>query len=374
MEILYYICLGCLALPICMTLANLPFFRRATRPKETMEAVTVCIPARNEAAHIEATLQALLADPNLPLTVLVGDDHSEDDTAARVRRFAQSAPRVRLVSIPELPEGWSGKMHACHHLASQATTSWIAFLDADVRLTADALPRLQAEAQAASCDLLSGFPRQQTQSLGEALLIPHIQFILLGFLPFFLARFVHSAALAAGCGQLFLVKKAAYEAIGGHRSISLSVHDGLHLPRAFRQAGFRTRAVDASDVARCRMYEDLRSTWLGLSKNATDGMGAPGSIGPFTVLLGAGQVLPALLTLLGQAAFAPLWLLSTVHHLALALKFGQSWRTALLHPVGIFILLIIQWNALGRKLRGAPTVAWKGRSYPASSNSGKTSA
>ena len=47
---------------------------------------------------------------------------------------------------------------------------------------------------------------------------------------------------------------------------------------------------------------------------------------------------------------------------AAARRFHQDWRGALLHPVGILLLLAIQWYALARKLSGR-AVSWKTRAY-----------
>lgn len=40
--------------------------------------------------------------------------------------------------------------------------------------------------------------------------------------------------------------------------------------------------------------------------------------------------------------------------LASAARFRQDWRGALLHPLGVLITLLLQWNALARKLAGRP--------------------
>jgi hypothetical protein len=43
-------------------------------------------------------------------------------------------------------------------------------------------------------------------------------------------------------------------------------------------------------------------------------------------------------------------------------RFRQPLSSALLHPLGILILLAVQWYALGRKLFGKP-VGWRQRTY-----------
>ncbi len=239
--------------------------------------------------------------------------------------------------------------------------------------------------------LVSGFPQQVTGTVLEWMLLPLIHFVLLGFLPIGRMRHGTNPGYAAGCGQFLMCRRDAYFACGGHSGIKLTMHDGLRLPRLFREAGFRTDLADITALARCRMYTNARDTWQGLAKNATEGLGAPGRIVPITVILLLGQVLPfvvvgalllawAYLILFGGAlgmdvrvnswpgfwlfvacvgapfvaAWLPRWLGVK--------RFRQDWRGALLHPFGILLLLGVQWYALARKLRGG-AVSWRGRAY-----------
>jgi len=47
---------------------------------------------------------------------------------------------------------------------------------------------------------------------------------------------------------------------------------------------------------------------------------------------------------------------------ALCIRYKQDWRGVLLHPAGVALLLLIQWNALIAERRGQPAV-WRGRAY-----------
>ena len=162
-------------------------------------------------------------------------------------RLAQ--PRVRLLQAPDLPKGWCGKMHAANVLGAEASGRWLLFLDADVRLFRDALSRMLAFMKSTGTALASGVPRQEVVGFLEKLLIPLIHFVLLAFLPMHFMRRSRWKAFGAGCGQLIIVRKDAYEAAGGHAAIKTSRHDGVKLPRAFRTAGFSTLLFDATDVA-----------------------------------------------------------------------------------------------------------------------------
>jgi hypothetical protein len=353
--------------------------------------ISVLIPARNEETAIGLAVHAAIESTGVELEVIVLDDHSEDRTAAIVEELAEADDRVRLVSAPELPAGWCGKQHACWVLAREARNPLLVFIDADVRLAPDALGRMAAFMSASGADLGSGIPHQETGSLLEKLEIPLIHFILLGFLPIRRMRKSRRPSLSAGCGQLFIARADAYHQCGGHSMIRETFHDGIKLPRAFRAAGFKTDLFDATGLATCRMYRTAREVWFGLAKNAGEALAAPGMIGPMTLILLGGQVLPLILLILsfrgvGTAhLFADCWwamptlpeswpgwqlalaLLATAAayypRLAGVLRFRQSLLGAILHPLGVLILVAIQWFAFFRNALGRPST-WKGRPYP----------
>jgi glycosyltransferase involved in cell wall biosynthesis len=354
--------LVCAAIPALMFWRNRAVYRPLPRGgAEAPPFVSVLIPARNEEAVIGAAVRAAWANGNCE--VLVGDDHSTDRTAELARQAGAT-----VIAIPPLPAGWCGKQHACAVLARRAAQDLLVFVDADVRLAPDALARMTAFLEAAGADLISGIPRQETVTFGEKLLIPQIHFLLLGFLPLRRMRARRHPAYGAGCGQLFMARRAAYEAAGGHEAIRETRHDGVRLPRAFRAAGLKTDLFDATDVATCRMYRSGREVWRGLMKNATEGLGAPRMIGPATVVLLAGQVLPFFLVWNDcHARLLALIAIPLVFYprVAAARQFGQSVLSVLLHPVGVVALVTIQWVALVRQWLGRPA-DWKGRAYVAS--------
>src|SRR5207244_4018469 len=127
-------------------------------------------------------------------------------------------------------------------------------------------------------DLGSGFPRQETGTLLEKLVLPLIHFLLLGYLPLIGMRWCRHPAFGAGCGQLFVTRRDAYEAVGGHVAVRASLHDGLTLPRAYRRRGLKTDLCDATELADCRMYRSGRELWYGLAKNAREGLAHPKAI------------------------------------------------------------------------------------------------
>ena len=373
--VLALVALALAALPAAMFVANLAQFRRAPVPpvdnRIHRPGVSILIPARDEEQSIRACVEAALGSRGVEVEVIVLDDHSRDRTALIVRDLTTTDPRLRLEPAPPLPSGWCGKQHACHALSKLAAHDLLLFIDADVRLSPDAAARAVAFLEQSGAALVSGFPKQETESLLEKLLLPLIHVVLLGYLPMWaMRRRPTDPAFGAGCGQLILARRAAYERVGGHAAVRRSLHDGLKLPRAFRAAGFPTDLFDTSDVATCRMYRGGRACWNGLAKNATEGMASPAAIVPWTVLLLGGHVLAPCLLLAacsrGATEAAAVAGIATLLPYAIrvegAIRFGHSFVGVLLHPVAVALLVIIQWEALLRMLAGRPA-GWKGRSY-----------
>lgn len=361
--ILAWISLFLAAGPLLLGLTNLALYRRPA-PAAGRPRLSVLIPARNEEANIGDSCAAVLASEGVDIELIVLDDGSTDHTADILRTITD--PRLRVAASPGLPAGWSGKQHACAALARLATCDLMVFVDADVRLAPDALSRMAGFMQRdPALGLASGFPAQITITWAEQLLLPLIHVLLLGYLPMAAMRRLSSPALGAGCGQLFIARRDAYERMGGHAAIRASLHDGITLPRAFRRHGIMTGLFDAAPFARCRMYSSAAQVWEGLSKNATEAMARPIALPVWTAILGGGQVLPALLMLAAPSWPAAAALLMGVGlRLVLAFRFRGPIVSALLHPVGVLALLGVQWAALIRAAAGRPAT-WRGRAYPA---------
>lgn len=365
MTIFLLVALTCTALPAILFWRNLRVFAPAASAPNTEAAdVSILIPARNEEENIEAAVRRALA--NACTEVVVLDDQSQDRTAAIVRGIDDA--RVRLLEGQSLPFGWCGKNFAAAQLAGHARGEYFLFVDADVRLAPDAAARLVAEAKARDVQLVSGIPRQITETLFEKMLVPLIHFVLLGFLPIARMRSSRAPAFGTGCGQLLFVSATAYRHSGGHASFADRLHDGLELPRAFRRAGFKTDLCDLTDLADCRMYRSAGEVCRGFTKNAHESLGAPSRILPTTIFLGS-AVLPFFLLLQPQKLSLFHFSLAMITA-ALALwprllaraRFQQRWISVLLHPVGLTLLLGMQWVGLVRYLTRRST-SWKGRTY-----------
>jgi hypothetical protein len=124
--------------------------------------------------------------------------------------------------------------------------------------------------------------------------------------------------------------------------------------------------ADLTSLAACRMYEGASAVWNGFAKNAHEGLAAPASVIPMSLLLLLGQVVPFFALLMGGCSslagrgFLVAWALGMVLRAALAFRFKQSWLGVFLHPVSVTALLVNQWYGAFRNVLGVP-VGWRGR-------------
>ena len=180
-----------------------------------------------------------------------------------------------------------------------------------------------------------------------------------------------------------LVDREAYFATGGHEAIRQTRQDGVMLPRLFREHGFRTDLVDLSTLAEAQMF---RARSIGLAKSVAEGIGIEEHIVTFSTVLLLGQVMPAIVACwwllkgvsmiaVGGAIEDPTGLAtvsllifialvaSYAPRLVAARRFKQSMASALLHPLEMLLMLMVQWLAFARTAMGRP-VTWRAREYP----------
>lgn len=357
-----HVALALALLPVILGAINLWRMPRLHDHPAEGTLVSILIPARNEAANIAGCLDAALASTGAAIEVVVMDDGSTDATAEIVAAYGARDSRVRLVQAPALPPGWTGKVHACARLAEAARGTHLLFLDADVRLAPHAAAAMAAHSMAKTIAMISGVPRQRIGSLGEGLTVPFINFLLLCYLPFGGRATQRRPELAAACGQLILVERKAYEAVGGHGAIKGVLHDAIALARLLRRRGHDTEIVDGTPLAACRMYEGMRASWGGFIKNAREGMATPVGLPIWTVLLAGAHLWPWAL-LPNTEALATILLMFALRA-AVTWRTGEPWWTVPLHPLTVVVALAIQWTALIRSALGLKA-GWKGRAYEA---------
>lgn len=238
------------------------------------QAVSVIIPARNEARGLGQTIESLQAQQGVDIEVWIVDDHSIDETAAIARRYAEHDPRVRLLSAPPLPDGWCGKPHAQAHGAAHASHSLLLFADADVRFTPAAVASAVAALESAGADLMTLLPAAELRSFWERAVQPVMAAIIVYSICF--AKVNDPAdSQSAGVGAFLLVRRSIYDRAGGHAAIRDRIVDDYALAQIVKRTGGRLRLADGRELISIRMYHSLGEIWRGWSKNLYEGLRMP---------------------------------------------------------------------------------------------------
>ncbi len=348
-------------------------------PADRASKVVVIVPARDESANIDRCLRSLVAQtyPVSSLRIIVIDDHSRDRTFAIASALAQAYPQLTVLRSPPLPPHWVGKSHACW-IGARAVgegTDWLCFVDADVwaepALIASALSAVSAQ----TFDLLSLAPRQELQSFAERLVMP-CGLYLLAFCQDLRTVQARDSSEVTATGQFMLVRRAAYEAIGGHAAVRGAICEDLMLARLLKRSGGHAILQDGRLLLSTRMYRGWSTLWTGIAKNLSEMLGGP----PRTIAIaiaavalawaawliplfdalhcaqgGSGSCVALLPAVLGSAAAFGL-------HIAGASYFGIPPWYGLLFPLGYSAGALMAIDSVRRRLSGR--VSWKGRTYP----------
>jgi glycosyltransferase involved in cell wall biosynthesis len=96
-------------------------------------SISILFAARDEAEKLPAALITFLKLDYPRYEIVAVNDRSQDDTEQILKSAAQNNPRLKVVSVQELPAGWLGKPHALQKAYEQSTGEWLIFTDADVQ-------------------------------------------------------------------------------------------------------------------------------------------------------------------------------------------------------------------------------------------------
>jgi glycosyltransferase involved in cell wall biosynthesis len=234
---------------------------------ERWPPVSIVVAARNESQHLEQSLRSL-AGLDYPFLEIVSiNDRSSDDTGKIMDRAAEGNSKIRVTHISELPEGWLGKSHALHLGAQRASGELLLFTDADVSFDPEILCMAIRYFIAHGLDhltLIPGFPRRAYWE--DALKTYFVILVSLGTGIWGVST--KSRYFYIGVGAFNLVRRSAYDGIGGHESIKMEILDDVMLGRRIKQEGYRQDAIHAPKHLSLTWVEGVRGFIKGLEKNA----------------------------------------------------------------------------------------------------------
>jgi len=299
----------------------------------------VIIPARNEAAEIAGAVRSFPHD-----TVIVVDDQSSDGTAEIAREAGAG-----VLKAPE-PKGAMGKANACAAGARVLTSKWILFTDADTRFEPGFLDAAVACAEANGLAFVSVYLRPEGDSWGARMALP------LAVALYFCGVSPRADAQAGFNGQCVLVRRSAYEFVGGHSAVLTGRIEDVKLAALAERHRLTLATLRGPELGRVR----FRGLWRTIERSGARFM----LLNPW---IGLTSLSAALSLALWAPAAAWLWMdgeriaagAFAILPMALAWSWYRSWR-AVAAPVAIYFLLPMIVNGFLAALTGR-RVEWKGR-------------
>jgi hopene-associated glycosyltransferase HpnB len=343
----------------------------APRP-ERWPSVVAVVPARNEAAVVGEAVASLLGQdyPGRFSMVLV-DDHSDDGTAAVARAAAATVGRSEsliVLGARPLPQGWTGKLWALAEGVRQVEERGDApdlflFTDADIAHHRGNLAELVARLESERRDLVSLMVRLRCQSWAERFMIPAFVFFFAMLYPFAWSNDPRrkTAAAAGGC---VLLRRAAYQRIGGFAAIRGALIDDCALARAAKDSGGSIWLGLTAATRSLRPYPRLLDIWRMVARTAYAQLGySPLLLAGTALGLTVTYLMPPALAFAGGIAgwlAAAAWAAMSLAYLPMVRFYGLSPLWAPFLPATALVYLAATLDSARRYWQGDGG-EWKGR-------------
>jgi len=317
--------------------------------------------------------------------VIFVDDASTDATPQITADLMERFDCLTVVrNEQEPPAGWLGKPWAVSRgvAALQAMADfdpqWLCFTDADIHWHPDCLLSAWRLGREHDAGLVCLLPRVDNETVWERLALSQMALAIGVAFPLDRAMDPAHPDDAIGAGAFLLVRKSAYDAIGGHEAVRDQIVEDIELSRALKRGGVAIRLAYTQTLLHCRMYEGLADLWEGLTKNAFAALEK--SWWRFLALFVGTwvcNILPPIYLVVGAVGAwctagrasqlflltAVLGLLTCLWHVramrAVSRVMAMPWVYQFSLPVGSTFYLLIVCASVWRSVRGR--TQWKGR-------------
>ncbi len=346
--------------------------RLERRGVQASELVSVIIPGRNVERWVRGCLGMVLSQKNVLTEVIFVDDSSSDGTG-RIVRSEFVGRGVRYLRLEEVPEGWRGKTWAVSRGYEVSRGDLLLFLDADTRLHDDfVLADSVAALMERGLDALSLMPRLDRSSISSKIMLPLLWNMFLALFPPTRGNDPRDP-FAVLFGAFILVRRGAYERVGGHYAVRDRLLEDRALAQLLKGRGFRIMVLRGSQRVTAEYAGSLSGYFNAIQRIVAD-YAATGDVGKLPIYT-AGSILFLLLpqaTLLLSLIVAsiPLFLLSLLNigaNLAanlLEMLRDDARRDVVYLPLTLLAnwvltaALLRSWIALRR---GGVSLTWRGR-------------
>ncbi len=308
--------------------------------------VSILVPARNEEDNIEECVRSVLHLGYNNFELIILDDESIDRTLEIVKPYADRNSKIKIVRGKPLPQGWLGKNWACQQLADHSSGELLLFLEADVRLEEDALNSALSKMQFNDVDVISVFPTQIMKSIGEYLVVPLLNWILLSFLPLFRIFKSKSKSLSVSCGKFILFKREVYYSLGGHEVVKHNINEYVEIAALAKSSGFKVLAALGHDAVSCRMYNNFDYAYHGFAQSLFPGFKT--SRRNFVIIILLMVIIYLVPIILSFFYFSFIWPVFAIilNRLLVSFLSRQSPLIGIIHPFQMLLLLSIGFSSL----------------------------
>ncbi|HTY25693.1 MAG TPA: glycosyltransferase [Desulfomonilaceae bacterium] len=227
--------------------------------------ISVIVPAHNEQAGIGECLRSVLDQDYPHFELVFVNDRSDDDTLAVAESVVQGRDDLRIISVTDLPKGWTGKCHALDAGVRQASGEWLAFLDADCRLHKSALRECYCASIRHNVGMITLSPKFVLKTFWEKALQP--AFVAMSCILFPLALVNHpSSTVASANGMFYMIRRHVYEKIGGHRDVKGLAVEDIGIGKRVKAAGLGLLFANGRRIMQTRMYVGFNETIHGWTR------------------------------------------------------------------------------------------------------------
>ncbi|MBI4964260.1 MAG: glycosyltransferase [Desulfomonile tiedjei] len=346
-------------------------------PDNPHPLVTIVVPAKDEVSGIEASVRSIIASDYSNLEIVLVNDRSEDDTLRIMERLAQEDQRIKVISIHELPKGWTGKTHAMFRAAQEASGDIFLFTDADVFLDPKAISQVLRFFKAQKLDMFSLLPGFVKKGFNENAVHPHMA---LGISYFYPLTDVNNpakeAALASGC--FIMITRQGYEKLGTWERFRNEVTEDVALSKAAKANGLKLMVMRGFALVRTKPFDRLsdvcrfwkRTYYGGLEKNVAKIARLTMNYAVLSLMILLFAV-SAIFLLIGRSELpaVALFIVSLLAMAAVIIPFSifinheqGDWIYALASPVGVFVCLFVSLSTLFTVLTNEG-IRWRGSTY-----------
>ena len=255
-----------------------PYSRSGDLPNISLPFISIIIPARNEEKNIKKCLSSLL-DQNYPnFEVIAIDDNSTDNTLQIMNKIKEKndmngletitqTSKLRIISLREKPEGWTGKAWASHQGYLHAQGEILLFTDADTCfVNNDTILRSVSYLQSESLDVLTGHPKLELPDFWSKIAMPLWDF-------FSIIRDQNPTAVnnpsstaAYLVGSFYMMHRRVLDIIGGFKSVQGAIKEDVELGLHIKRAGFKLKIAKMDKFYSALWSRDFLSLWHGIGR------------------------------------------------------------------------------------------------------------